>query len=58
MLLVHFFVWEAGAMWSRSDDSILAGRRRAIVLATLVPIGLLFLANAFEDEAFIQDANR
>lgn len=42
-------------MWDRSDDSISVGRRRTIVLATLVSSGLIFLMYALGGTAFAQD---
>jgi hypothetical protein len=42
-------------MWSRSDESILAVRRRVLVLATLVSMGLLGLVYAFGSPAYAQD---
>nr|MBA3617798.1 hypothetical protein [Rubrobacteraceae bacterium] len=42
-------------MWNRSDDSISVGRRRTIVLATLVSSGLIFLMYALGGTAFAQD---
>jgi hypothetical protein len=42
-------------MWNRSGVSILANRRRAIVLAALVSSGLLFLMYTLGGTAFAQD---
>ena len=42
-------------MWDRSEGSTLVGRRRAIVLATLVSIGLVSLVYALGSPAFAQD---